>query len=95
MEIACKGSFRLLFSLLNLSEEPRLQQLVLEVSVAFVVALCAQGLLLIAQVIVAVAGNRDCVTDIAESSVLVYLLFSLNTFPSGECVFGLPTVVSR
>ena len=65
------------------------------VSVSHCAHKARQGLLLIAQVIVAVAGNRDCVTDIAESSVLVYLLFSLNTFPSGECVFGLPTFLSR
>jgi hypothetical protein len=41
---------------------------------------------LTAQVIASVTGNRDCVADIAESSVLVYLLFSLQTLPSGACV---------
>lgn len=65
VEIACKGSFRLIFSLLNLQEEPKLQQLVLEV-------------------IAAVCGNRDCVADIADSSVLVYLFFALQTLVSGR-----------
>jgi DnaJ family protein C protein 13 len=65
VEVACKGSFRLLFFLLNLSEEPKLQQLDLEV-------------------IAAVCASRECVSDIAESSVLVYLLFALQTLTSGR-----------
>lgn len=39
------------------------------------------------KVISAVTGNKSCVSNIADSNVLQYLMLVLHTLPSCECVF--------
>ncbi|CAB3992239.1 dnaJ homolog subfamily C member 13-like [Paramuricea clavata] len=63
VEEKCIGQFKLIFSLLRMSEATKLQQLALEV-------------------ISNVTGNKNCVSDIADSNVISYLLLTLYTLPS-------------
>lgn len=42
--------------------------------------------MLVLEVIVAVIGNRECVNDIANSTVLVYLFHVIQTLPSGRAL---------
>lgn len=94
VEIQCLGQFKLLFSLLRLQGANRLQTLALQVSTHALLSLHAIGgpTASVAQVISTVTGNKSCVSNIADSNVLQYLLLVLHMLPS--CEYAWPVLFS-
>ncbi|UYV62597.1 DNAJC13 [Cordylochernes scorpioides] len=74
VELKCVGHFKLLFSLLQLDNCPRIQAYTIQNVTLLYKSGCAS------QAVAGVTGNQECINDIASADVLVYLLLVLHSF---------------